>query len=68
VDAGEDYKSLAGLPFNDRRRAVRKFCDNRAPPGKLGTVLPVHIQPTVIGPCDLDRLNVDPLEFIDVRS
>src|ERR1700674_5953921 len=67
MDAGEDYESLAGLAFGDRRRAIGKFGDNRAPPGKLGTVLPVHIQRSATGKGDFDRLHMNPLVFIGVK-
>src|ERR1700694_1790998 len=67
MDAGEDYESLARLAFDDRRRAIGKFGDNRAPPGKLGTVLPVHIQRSATGKGDFDRLHMNPLVFIGVK-
>src|ERR1700720_4744051 len=67
MDAGEDYESLAGLAFDDRRRAIGKFGDNRTPPGKLGTVLPVHIQRSATGEGDFYRLDMNPLVFIGVK-
>src|SRR6266446_4766474 len=67
MDAGEDYESLAGLAFGDRRRAIGKFGDNRAPPGKLGTVLPVHVQRSAAGKGDQYRLHMNPLVFIGVK-
>src|SRR3984893_13070764 len=67
MDAGEDYESLAGLAFDDRRRAIGKFGDTRAPPGRLGTVLPVHIQRSATGKGDFDRLHMNPLVFIGIK-
>src|SRR5207253_4654575 len=67
MDTGEDYESLAGLAFGDRRRAIGKFGDNRAPPRKLGTVLPVHIQRSATGKGNFDRLHMNPLVFIGVK-
>src|SRR5579859_535074 len=67
MDSREDDESFSRLPFDDRGIAIGKLRNRRAPPGKLGTVLPEHIQWRRIRKGDFDRLLMNAFVLVGVE-